>query len=70
MPIGDGAVNNPTHARAREEKYSVKKFYCKSAQFCVTRCKLHSLGLPIRNAVQHSENVRNSLDLNYKSNGC
>jgi hypothetical protein len=45
-----------------------RHFCCKITQFCVTRCKPHSLGLPmIRNAVQHSENVRNSLVLNYKS---
>jgi hypothetical protein len=31
-------------------------------------CKHHSLDLPmIRNAVQYSENVRNSLVLNYES---
>ena len=48
--------------------YGWRKFCCKSVQFCETRRKPHSLGLPmIRNAVQHSENVRNSLGLNYKS---
>jgi hypothetical protein len=42
--------------------YGPKKFGCKSTQFCVTRCKPLSVGLPtICNAVQHSENVYNSL---------
>jgi hypothetical protein len=45
-----------------------RHFCCKITQFCITRCKTLSLGLPmICNAVQHSENVRNSLVLNYKS---
>ena len=48
--------------------YGLEIFGCKSEQFYVTRCKPYSLGLPmIRNAVQHSEKVRNSLVLNYKS---
>jgi hypothetical protein len=47
--------------------YGRGKFCCKSAQFCVTRRKPHSLGSPmIRNAVQHCENPCNTLGLNYK----
>jgi hypothetical protein len=48
--------------------YGREKICSKSAQLSATPCKPYSLGLPmIRNAVQHSENVRNSLGLNYKS---
>jgi hypothetical protein len=48
--------------------YGRPKFCCKRAQFCVTRCKCPNAELPsVSNAVQHSENVRNSLGLNYKS---
>jgi hypothetical protein len=48
--------------------YGLTIFSCKTARFYATRCKPNSLGLPmIRNAMQHSENVRNSLVLNYKS---
>jgi|SRR5580700_11286674 hypothetical protein len=59
---------NGLKARRRFSTVSstVREFLArKTAQFC---CKPHSLGLPMmRNAVQHSENVRNSLVLNYKS---
>jgi hypothetical protein len=48
--------------------YGRAKSCRKTVQFYITPCKRHSLGLPmIRNAVQHSENVRNSLGLNYKA---
>ena len=45
--------------------YGLEIFGCKTAQFYAMRCKLYSLGSPlVRNALQHSENVRNSLGLN------
>jgi hypothetical protein len=68
-----GSTLKQAHARGRRRTfhglfYGLKIFGCKTAQSCVTRCKPHWLGLPmIRNAVQRSENVRNSLGLNYKS---
>jgi hypothetical protein len=42
-----------------------RNFACKRAQFCATRCKCPNAELlNVSNAVQHSENVRNSLGLN------
>jgi len=50
--------------------YGRLKFCCKRAQFCMTRCKCPDAELPsVSNAVQQRENVRNSLGLNYKSEG-
>jgi hypothetical protein len=45
--------------------YGRAKFCCKSAQFCVTRCKSRMAESPrIGDAVQSSETLRNSLGLN------
>ena len=75
MVLGVEKPVKGVRTRKREDResfsvvfYGLESFGCKSAQFYVTRCKPHSLGLPmICNVAQHSENVRNSLVLNYKS---
>ena len=45
--------------------YGLRNFCCKTAQCCATPCESEMAKTPsIRNTVQHSENVRNSLGLN------
>jgi hypothetical protein len=44
------------------------KFYCKISQFCAKRRESEVVEMPsVRNGMQGSETVRNSLGLNYKS---
>jgi hypothetical protein len=61
-------ASSPTFTFFYGPFYGRAKSCCKTVQLYITPCKRYSLGLSmIRNAVQHSENVRTSLDLNYKS---
>jgi hypothetical protein len=48
--------------------YGLKFFYCKTAQFCVTRCECRMAKSPsIRDAVQSSEITRKNSFFNYES---